>query len=191
MPRSSSLPLLLQNSAQARRGSDREARNRTSRTNGCGGDSPTSWQQLGEIRSVLMNTQLHFQPKLLLEVWKGHLYAGIWWHTCKPPPSILRPEFWHTTLLRCWHPQGARHIFEGHLVAWEELLSDMTHTMLHPQEDVWGMVPVWLRIPPWRKSWTFGVPSEVQQTCTILQKMLAAPENRKRSATKNRRLGKD
>ena len=171
MQRSSSAPCLR---SRARRSSDREARNRTSRTNGCGGSSPTSWTQLAEIRADLMNTRLFFSPKVLLELWKGHLYCGIWWHPRTPPQSILKPENWHTTLLRCWHPHGARLVFEHHLEAWKDRLSDMMGTMLLPQEDVWGMVAVWLRVPPWRKSWTFGVPEEVLPTCEILQKMLAA-----------------
>ena len=168
MQRSSSLPV----ASRAQR--DRGERNRTVRTNGAGGDSPSGWQQLGEIRSTLMNTQLFFEPKVLIEIWKGHVYAGIWWHPCKPPQSVLRPECWHTTLLRCWRPLGAAEVFENHLEAWKELLTDMMNMLLHRQADVWGLVPVWLRVPPWRKSWTFGVPLELLPLCEVLQRMLAA-----------------
>jgi len=171
MQRAQSVPVLASSSHRAPR--DREARNRTVKSNGCGADSPSSWQQLHEIRSKLMNTQIFFEPTVEITIWKGHLYAGVWWHPHNAPLAILRPENWHTTLLRCWHPDGAAEVYEPYLVAWNELLTDMLRMLVRPKADVWGLVPVWLRIPPWRKSYTFGVPTEVLPICEILQKMLA------------------
>ena len=168
--RSQSAPVLASREAL----NNREARNRTVRTTGCGPESPTSWQQLSEIRCILMNTQLWFRPEVKLEIWKGHLYAGVWWQPYNAPLSILRPENWHTTLLRCWHPLGAAKVFDKHLELWMELLTQMMHEMLNSKYDIWGRVPVWLRSPPWRQSWTFGVPLEVIPLCEILQKMLTA-----------------
>ena len=146
---------------------------RVALTNGCGENSPTSWKQLNDIRSKLMLTMLFFLPLVSVELWKGHIYAAIWWHPQMPPLSVMRPDKWHTTLVRCWstHPS-----FTAELLAdWTQLMQSMLNQLLLPRRR-WdtNAVGVWLRSPPWRKSYTFGVPYEVLPTCTVLQTMLAA-----------------
>ena len=154
---------------------DRSTRNRVALTNGCGGSSPTSWKQLNAIRVKLMLTMLFFLPQVKVELWKGHVYAAVWWHPHLPPLSVMRPDKWHTTLVRCWPRGPASALFTAELLAtWTTLLQSMLDQLLLPRRR-WdtNTVGAWLRSPPWRKSYTFGVPYEVLPTCSVLQSMLA------------------
>ena len=151
---------------------ERSDRTRVALTNGCGECSPTAWKQLSAIRSNLMLTMLFFLPVVNIEFWKGHIYAAVWWHPQLPPLSVMRPDKWHTTLVRCWSTSP---LFTAQLLAdWTTLLQIMLNHMLQSRRRSDNTVGVWLRSPPWRKSYTFGVPFEVLQSCNVLQSMLSA-----------------
>ena len=123
-----------------------------------------------------MTTELFFRPDVRVSIWKGHLYAGIWWCPLLPPLALLQPERLHTTLIRCWHPwrYGVEWPFIPLVRGWQHTMTQMLNQLLQHQRDARGAVSAWLRCPPWKKSWTFGVPIEVLPICEILQKMLAA-----------------
>lgn len=117
---------------------------------------------------------LFFLPFVKVEFWKGHVYSAIWWHPQEPPLALLRPEYWHTTMTRCF-TQSA--LFTVQLLAdMEALLNLLLDQMLQaPQRRrADRTVGVWLRIPPWKKSWTFGVPLEVLPICDMVQHTIMA-----------------
>ena len=50
---------------------------------------------------------------------------------------------------------------------------DIANTVLAELLDDRETVEVWLRTPPWRRSWTFGVPSEVMHVLPVLHALLS------------------
>ena len=138
---------------------------------GTDASSPTARHALYGIRSRLMGQQLWFEPVVKVEIWKAHIYAALWWNPVFPPLAILRPEKWHTTLLRAW-PQRALGELTPFLSAWSTLLQALADMILQPQRGDGGGIAVWLVPPPWRRSWTFGVPAEVRGALEPLQTVL-------------------
>ena len=124
-----------------------------------------------EIRSSLMNTRLRMSPQVAIELWKGHVYCAVWWNPVGAPLSILQPRRWHTTILRAWLPEG-QSVPQALLDDWGMILQMIVTQVLHFEDD--NHVGAWLRVPPWRRSWTFGVPLELMPAITPLQTTASA-----------------
>jgi hypothetical protein len=140
-----------------------------SNSNGCGGESPTLYVQLPVIRYKLMMTQLTFQPVLRVETWKDTVYMAIWWCPQTPPLAILQPDHWHTTLMRAGMSRMSARVFvHAHGLRMQQTLAALMHILLAPA-TIGGNIRVWLAPPPWRRSYTFGVPREVAHVIEPLQ----------------------
>jgi hypothetical protein len=146
---------------------------RSSRSNSsgvCGGESPNIWRAMLRIRHDLMNTQLCFRPTVRIESWKGHVYAAVWWGPQAAPLAVREPWRWHTTLLRAWCASTSlEKLADEHFKRWQAILNDAMAELLLGYTHV----QVWLCSPPWRKSWTFGVPEEVAHILPALHIMLS------------------
>jgi hypothetical protein len=126
-------------------------------SNGCGGASPTSWGQLKRIWLKLLMATLFFAPTVRVEVWHGHLYAAIWWAPQRAPLSVLDATRWHTTLLRGF--SATAHAIPAAVVAqWTLVAQTVLNALIAPLRNANGEIPVRMQFPPWRRSWTFGVP---------------------------------
>ena len=137
-----------------------------SNSNGCGENSPTSWTQLDRIRMGLMWTWLSFLPIIRAEIWQGYLYVGMWMSPQGSPLSILNPRRWHTTCLRA-RPAGLTLSSSSVLaVAWEAQANLMLNHMVNRQAN--GTVRCHLVPPPWKKSWTFGVPPQLKAAIEVI-----------------------
>ena len=140
---------------------------------GTDGNSPTAGAALYDIRRKLMSKQLLFKPTLKIEAWKGHVYAAIWWAPQDAPFGILRPERWHTTVIRAWLSRPMEYV-TPYFGSWSTLLQGLVDAILLPQTRDDGCVAVWLTPPPWKASWTFGVPAEVEGAVGPIQCALNA-----------------
>ena len=117
-----------------------------------------------------MDTQLCFRPIVRIEAWKAHVYAAVWWAPQAPPYAVREPHRWHTTLLRAWlDSTSLAELAEEHFERWQGLLNLAMAELLNGYTHV----HVWLVPPPWRKSWTFGVPEEVAHILPALHIMLS------------------
>ena len=146
---------------------------RVGRTLGSDGDSPSAYSALCQIRRGLMWTPMRFRPSFRVETWKGHVYAACWWHPVGAPLAVLRPERWHTTVLRAWTERDLGEI-QPYFLSWQTLLQGLMEAILWERAAGDGTVKVWMVAPPWAGSWTFGVPREVEGVLGPLQTALAA-----------------
>ena len=65
------------------------------------GWSPRAQDRLAERRRKLLNTRHIMYPEVVVQHWKNHVYAAVWWWPAVYE-AMLRPEHWHTTLVRVW-----------------------------------------------------------------------------------------
>ena len=142
-------------------------------SNGCGGESPGAWQRAAAIRGTLMNTMLFLQPVARVELWKNSVYMAIWWEPQQAPLSIMRPGNMHTTMLRCYSNGGVAR-FGQHLDAWNVALQASLNALLAPHRHGDGTVHAFLALPPWKNSWTFGVPQHLRSIGEPLARLLEA-----------------
>ena len=142
-----------------------------SHSSGCASfDSPTSVAKLIEIRRKLFCTTLFFIPIVVVEFWKGHIYAAVWWSPQNAPPAILQPTRWHTTLLRCWSDAD----LGDRLATWTTSLQSVLDCLLFSGRLPDNSVAVWLRFAPWLNSYNFGVPLEVAFCLDPLRALLTS-----------------
>ena len=75
-------------------------------------ESPRSTMVVHTIFLELAHDTILVRPKVKPEVWHGRLYLIIWWHPLRITGSgralpVLRPENWHTALVKAEFPWGA------------------------------------------------------------------------------------
>ena len=91
---------------------------------------------------------------------RNYIYVGVWWRPQLAPLALREPGLWHTTLLRCNPTSSPAQFMAQHgtriNVCMNALLRSLTFA-----RNADNTITVWLRVPPWQKSWTFGVPSNV------------------------------
>ena len=117
--------------------------------------SPTGYVTLGTLWHQVAAQRYMCRPQIEVAT---ELVTGGWcfawiilhWNSERPGPHMLRPEKWHTTLLRfSFRPDGtapdAKDSLQGQLT-----------TMLY-MTIPGGQLELEVTRPPWRKSWTFGL----------------------------------
>lgn len=113
-----------------------------------------------------MWTWLSFVPVIRAEIWQGCLYVGMWMAPQMPPLSILRPSRWHTTCLRVRSSALTLGQLATRSVAWETQANAMLAQIVRWQAD--GTVLCHLLPPPWKASWTFGVPPQLSGAVAVI-----------------------
>ena len=95
----------------------------------------------------------------------------MWWRPQQPPLALREPELWHTTLLRCQPSIPVGLFFQQH-GARLNALGQMVLRALTFQRNANNTITVNLGLPPWARSWTFGVPQEVSHALMPLCEMM-------------------
>ena len=126
--------------------------------------SPGAWRALARISMTLMWTTLAFLPEVIVEPWKGSIYCAVWLRPQNAPGSIMRPEAWHCTVLRCFPSTTRRNSKLQELVQQFSVLLQiiLDGFLLQYRDPATNFVYWQLQRPPWPRSWNFGLPLEMQ-----------------------------
>ena len=94
---------------------------------------------------------------------RNYIYVGVWWRPQRAPLALLEPDLWHTTLLRCNLTLPSHQLAQWMAThgARINILMNALLRALTFVRNADNTITVWLLPPPWPKSWTFGVPSNV------------------------------
>jgi hypothetical protein len=120
-----------------------------------------------QIRTFLLNTMLFFVPTIRLEIWHDTIYSIIWWGP-QQARGIMRPDKWHTTLVRARPGLLGLAAIQTHLAAWNASLHFLLQSLLADIRSANGAVRSWITLPPWQGSWNFGVPDRMSWICEPL-----------------------
>lgn len=141
-------------------------------SNGCGGASPTGRAEVLALRAALIHTWLAMMPLVRVSAWKGHAYFAIWWNPLPgSPSSIMRPEKWHTTLLRAW-PKSIALDALVQVGQNGEAIANAILRALTPVRFPNGSLRCHVVPPPWRNSWNFGVPPQAGHAIPVIHEFL-------------------
>jgi hypothetical protein len=137
---------------------------------GTDGSSPTSWQSLsriyddvrasGYLAAPLVETYVDAWPED--DSYEYRLQAMVRWNITAPHANMLRPQLWHTSLLVAYGSAED---------PWT--IRDRVHLELSQRLAVCQVLatfpPLFLGLPPWKRSWTFGIEGHHLQVCRMLQ----------------------
>ena len=138
------------------------------------GESGFAERSLLRIRSMLKWTVLAMTPYVELSLWKNHIYAAVKLNLANPPPGVLRPELWHCTLCRVWTDEFSMVACSAYFPAWEKILNGLLQMHLLKYYEPNGSILTHVGIPPWRRSWTFGVRQVMQAPFAALAEATAS-----------------
>ena len=126
-----------------------------------GFDSPTGYQQISRLWHSVKDAAPYFcLPRVVcssddegITLYKG--WCIVWWNPQDPSSAMMRPELWHTTVLRWEGPKDVP-LAARSLKKMQRDMDSIVPTLL--AEDL--SIPLQLCRAPWPKSFTFGLPGD-------------------------------